>query len=102
LEAAFSAALLSGVLWAIGAAYEKLRGKEGLGFGDVKMVGMIAAFLGLGPALLTVVVGSTLGSICGLLFIFLTKKEASTYELPFGSFLGLAALIVAFWSRSVA
>jgi leader peptidase (prepilin peptidase) / N-methyltransferase len=102
LEAGFSAAFLSGVLWAIGVAYEKLRGKEGLGFGDVKMVGMIAAFLGLGPALLTVVVGSTLGSITGLLFIFLTKKDASTYELPFGSFLGLAALIVAFWGRSVA
>ena len=101
-EAAFSAAFLSGVLWGIGAAYEKLRGKEGLGFGDVKMVGMIAAFLGLGPALLTVVVGSTLGSVAGLLYIFITKKDASTYELPFGSFLGVAALIVAFWSRAVA
>jgi leader peptidase (prepilin peptidase)/N-methyltransferase len=98
-ESAFSAVVLSGVLWAIGAAYEKLRGREGLGFGDVKMVGMIGAFLGLGPALLTVVVGSTLGSVCGLLYIFLSKKDAGTYELPFGSFLGAAALLVAVWVR---
>ena len=100
-ESAFSAALLSGVLWSIGILYEKVRGREGLGFGDVKMVGMIGAFLGLGPALLTVVTGSMLGSVCGLLYIFLSKKEASTYELPFGSFLGLAALVVSVWSRAV-
>jgi leader peptidase (prepilin peptidase) / N-methyltransferase len=100
-ESAFSAAFLSGVLWSIGVMYEKIRGREGLGFGDVKMVGMIGAFLGLGPTLLTVVVGSLLGSIVGLLYIFLSRKDAATYELPFGSFLGVAALIVSVWSRAV-
>jgi leader peptidase (prepilin peptidase)/N-methyltransferase len=87
------------MLWFIGTLYEKLRNREGLGFGDVKMVGMIAAFEGLGPALLTVVVGSVLGSVCGILYVFITKKDASTYELPFGSFLGIAALFVAVWVR---
>jgi leader peptidase (prepilin peptidase)/N-methyltransferase len=101
LESAFSAAVLSFVLWFIGTLYEKLRKREGLGFGDVKMVGMIGAFEGLGPALLTVVVGSVMGSVCGLLYVFITKKDASTYELPFGSFLGIAALLVAVWVRIV-
>ena len=99
LESATSAAVLSLMLWFIGTLYEKLRKREGLGFGDVKMVGMIAAFEGLGPALLTVVVGSVLGSVCGLLYVFITQKDASTYELPFGSFLGIAALFVAVWVR---
>ncbi|HYP05865.1 MAG TPA: prepilin peptidase [Bryobacteraceae bacterium] len=100
-ESAFAASLLSGILWSIGWFYEKIRRREGLGFGDVKMVGMIGAFLGLGPALLTVVMGSVMGSVVGLLFIFLTRKDAHTYELPFGSFLGLAAMLVAVWVRSV-
>ncbi len=101
LESAFSAGVLSFMLWFIGSLYEKLRKREGLGFGDVKMVGMIGAFEGLGPALLTVVVGSVMGSVCGLLYVFITKKDASTYELPFGSFLGIAALLVAVWVRLV-
>jgi leader peptidase (prepilin peptidase)/N-methyltransferase len=98
-ESAFSAAILSAVLWSVGAIYQKLRGREGLGFGDVKMVGMIGAFQGLGPALLTVVAGSVLGSVCGLIYIALNKKDAGTYELPFGSFLGVAAIAVAIWIR---
>jgi leader peptidase (prepilin peptidase) / N-methyltransferase len=98
-EAAFSAGLLSSVLWAIGVLYQKIRGREGLGFGDVKMVGMIGAFLGLAPALLTIVAGSVLGSVSGLLYIFIKKEDASSYELPFGSFLGMAAVAVAVWVR---
>ena len=98
-ESAFAAALLSTVLWSIGALYYRLRGREGLGFGDVKMVGMIGAFLGLGPALLTVVTGSLLGTVCGVTYILMRGENAATYELPFGSFLGIAALMIAVWSR---
>ena len=98
-ESAFSAGLLSAVLWTVGSLYQKIRGREGLGFGDVKMVGMIGAFQGLGPALLTVVAGSVLGSVCGLIYIALSRKDAGTYELPFGSFLGVAAILVAIWIR---
>ena len=98
-ESILGATMLSSVLFSIGFLYEKLRGREGLGFGDVKMVGMIGAFLGLPAALLTVVVGSILGTLSGVVYILLTKKEMSTYELPFGSFLGLAALLVAIYTN---
>jgi hypothetical protein len=43
----------------------------------------------------TIVVGSVLGTVVGLLYIWLSKKDSDTYELPFGSFLGVAALLVA-------
>ena len=43
-ESAFAAGLLSFMLWLIGTLYQKIRSREGLGFGDVKMVGMIGAF----------------------------------------------------------
>lgn len=94
-EAAFAAIGLSAMLWLIGEVYRRVRKKEGLGFGDVKMVGCMGAFLGLGPTLIAVITGSVLGSVIGILYIWLRRKDASTYELPFGSFLGIAGLIVA-------
>jgi leader peptidase (prepilin peptidase)/N-methyltransferase len=85
-------------MWGLGALYQKLRHKEGLGLGDVKMVAMIGAFLGLQPAILAVMVGSLLGSVIGLAYIYLSRKDASTYELPFGTFLGAGAIAVALLS----
>lgn len=92
-ESVIGAALSGGVMWAVGALYEKVRKREGLGFGDVKMIAMIGAFVGLQGALLTVVLGSIAGSVIGLVYIWIARKDA-TYELPFGSFLGAAALVV--------
>jgi leader peptidase (prepilin peptidase) / N-methyltransferase len=95
IEAAGGGLLLSGMLWAIAELYYRVRHREGLGLGDVKMVGMIATFSGISGALLTVVVGAVLGSVVGLVYIWLARKEAATYELPFGSFLAFAAILVA-------
>ena len=47
------------------------------------------------------ILGSVLGSVAGLLYIYTTGKNASTYELPFGSFLGLAATGVAAFGEPV-
>jgi leader peptidase (prepilin peptidase)/N-methyltransferase len=91
-ESVFGAALPALLLWGGGWIFEKVRHKEGLGFGDVKLMAMIGAFLGLRGALGTLVLGSLAGSVFGYGYILLTKKDASTYELPFGTFLGLAAL----------
>ena len=82
-------------LWFAGWLYGKIRHREGLGFGDVKLVAMVGSFLGLQSALLTLVLGSVSGSLIGYSYIKLTGKDANTYELPFGSFLGAAALAVA-------
>ena len=51
----------AGAIWLGGWLFEKLRHKEGLGFGDVKMLAMIGAFLGIRGALLTVILGSLAG-----------------------------------------
>lgn len=101
IESLLGSVVCAGVLWGVGYLYERFRNKEGLGFGDVKMVMMIGAFLGLQGALLTVIAGSILGSVVGLIYIYSTGKNASTYELPFGSFLGLAASLVAIWGEVV-
>jgi len=94
-ESGLGAVLPAGFLGLGGWLFEKIRHKEGLGLGDVKMMAMVGAFLGLRAALLTLVVGSIAGSVIGLIYIYATRKDASTYELPFGSFLGFAGILVA-------
>ena len=94
-EAVLGAGFSSGCIWFVGWVYLKLRHREGLGLGDVKMIAMIGAFLGLQWALLILIIASLFGAIGGLIFIALAKKEAATYELPLGSFLGIAGLAAA-------
>jgi leader peptidase (prepilin peptidase)/N-methyltransferase len=98
LDAGLAAALSAGTIWFVGWAYKKVRHREGMGFGDVKMLAMLGAFLGLRDSLLAMMVGSALGAILGYTYIYLRKKDPSSYELPFGSFLGFAALVVAAWT----
>ena len=100
-EALVGAIVPAGSIWCGGWLFEKLRHKEGLGFGDVKMLAMVGAFLGIRGALLTIVLGAVAGSVVGLVFIKVTGKDASSYPLPFGSFLGAAALVAAMEGQSV-
>ena len=79
-----------GLLYLLGEVYFRLRRREGMGFGDVKMMAMVGFFLGPKLTLLTILVGSLAGSVLGLLFIVVLRKDTS-YELPFGTFLGGAA-----------
>lgn len=99
-DAILGAAVGSGLLWLVSEAYFRLRGREGMGLGDVKMMLMAGAFLGAKRTLLTILAGSLLGSILGVAFILARRKE-SDYELPFGSFLGMAALLVVFFGTPV-
>jgi leader peptidase (prepilin peptidase)/N-methyltransferase len=94
-QAAIGAAVPAFFLWGGGWVYLKLRKREGLGFGDVKLMVMIGAFLGLQATLGTLLLGSIAGSVISLLYIWIAKKDASTYQLPFGTFLGAAAIAVA-------
>jgi leader peptidase (prepilin peptidase)/N-methyltransferase len=100
VDALLGAAVGSALLWLVAEAYFRLRHREGMGLGDVKMMLMAGAFLGAKRTLLTIFAGSLLGSVLGLVFI-LTRQKQSDYELPFGSFLGMAALLVVFFGTPV-
>ena len=101
VEAAAGAAVPAIFLWGGGWVYEKLRHREGLGFGDVKLIAMVGAFMGLRGALATLLIGSVAGSILGYGYIRAARKDAATFELPFGSFLSAAALFTALAARRV-
>ncbi len=81
-----------GLLYATAAGYEKVRGQEGLGGGDIKLVAMVGAFLGWRGALLTVFAGSLLG-VAGGLFAMRKGQEGLKTAIPFGPYLCAAALL---------
>jgi leader peptidase (prepilin peptidase)/N-methyltransferase len=81
-----------GILFAIAEGYYRLRGEEGMGMGDVKMLAMIGAFLGWQLTIVTFVLSSIAGACVGLLVIA-SKRGDMKYALPFGTFLASAALV---------
>ena len=78
----------------IAEAYMRLRGHEGHGMGDVKMLAMIGAFLGWQLMLVTLVFASLAGSVVGL--GFLAAGRGLKYALPFGTFLAAGAFVATF------
>ncbi len=83
-----------GVLLAIAEVYRWVRGQEGLGMGDVKMLAMIGAFLGWPLMVVTLVIASLTGSIVGV-GLMVSGRGDMQAALPFGTFLALGALVAA-------
>ena len=95
-DAVLGAVAGSGLLWLVAEGYFRIRGREGMGLGDVKMMAAVGAFLGLKRTMMTVLLGSLLGSVIGI-FLIAVSKKGRDYELPFGTFLGAGALLVVFF-----
>ncbi len=87
-------------LFAIGWLWEKLRHEEGMGMGDVKLMGMIGSFLGWRGAFLTIFLGAISGSIVGLALIML-KRHKRGQVIPFGPFLALGAVVTALYGPDI-
>ena len=81
-----------GSLWLMGWTWEKLRGIEAMGLGDVKMMFMVGAYLGWRLTILTIFVGVLTGSIIGILLMAQQRERNMQMLLPFGVFLGLGAI----------
>ncbi len=94
-DAALGALFAGGLLWLFAEGYFRLRGREGMGLGDVKMMLMAGAFLGVRQAIAMLMVGSILGSVAGAIAVWGFGKGRD-YELPFGSFLGIAGIFLIF------
>src|SRR5690606_30098599 len=98
VSALVGAALGGGLLWATGALYERVRGVEGMGMGDVKMLAMIGAFLGWQLTILTLVLASFAGGLFGMALIAL-RADARTTAVPFGTFLAVGALVASLFGE---
>jgi leader peptidase (prepilin peptidase)/N-methyltransferase len=93
LAGALIGALIGGgSLWLMGWTWEKLRGIEAMGLGDVKMMFMVGAYLGWRLTILTIFVGVLSGSVIGILLMARKGQRNMQMLLPFGVFLGLGAV----------
>jgi len=121
LDGILGAAFGSFLLWGLAAGYKLVRKREGMGMGDVKMMAMVGAFVGLRGTFWTILLGSLLGSVIGLSVVaglYLSGWQrglaergnrrglgtvnrlrwtiASQYQLPLGTFLGIGALAIVY------
>jgi len=93
LAGALIGALLGGgSLWLMGWTWEKLRGIEAMGLGDVKMMFMVGAYLGWRLTILTIFIGVLSGSVIGIALMARQGQRNMQMLLPFGVFLGLGAI----------
>jgi len=126
VDASLGAMAGASFIYGAGAIYLRARGIEGMGFGDVKLMGMIGAFLGLKLTVMTIFAASIAGSIFGVstvlavwvrrtrrlmqrshLSAMQARKRAwqsaqlvyRNYEMPFGVFLGSMALLALFFGE---
>lgn len=84
-----------GGLWAFAWSYEKLRGREGMGLGDVKLLAMIGGLLGWQAAPFSLLAGAVAGSLVGFA-VLAARRGRFDMELPFGPFLAFGALLYMF------
>ncbi|HEY6046874.1 MAG TPA: prepilin peptidase [Pyrinomonadaceae bacterium] len=92
IGAAIGALAGGGSLWLMGFLWEKLRGVEAMGLGDVKMMFMVGAFLGWRLTILTIFVGVFSGSLIGIGMMVRRGDRNMQMMLPFGIFLGAGAI----------
>ena len=89
-----------GTLLGVSMIYKLIRGTEGMGGGDVKLMAMVGAFLGYRLALLTIFIASIGGAVVGL-FLSGRAREGMKARLPFGIFLSPAAVICLLWGEDL-
>jgi leader peptidase (prepilin peptidase)/N-methyltransferase len=93
-EIGLGVGLLALPMWLLGVLYEKVRGREGLGFGDVKLLMLMSTFLGFENSLFATMIGAIGGSVIGVIYCLVTRKKLSETHLPFGSFLCVGTAIM--------
>ena len=125
IDALLGASLGASFIYGAGAIYLRWRGTEGMGFGDVKLMAMVGAFLGMKLTIFTIFTASLAGSFFGVTTVFVVwlkrthrfmKRLANAqaarrrgwqsaqvvfrnYQMPFGVFLGSMALIALFFGN---
>ncbi|MFH1623644.1 MAG: prepilin peptidase [Pseudomonadota bacterium] len=96
LDSVIGVAAGGGGLFLVAMGYNLLTKREGMGAGDIKLISMIGAFLGVKAVILTIFLGSLFGSLVGGLLMLKEKKD-TRYAIPFGPFLTIGAMIYLFW-----
>jgi leader peptidase (prepilin peptidase)/N-methyltransferase len=99
-ESIIGAALGYLSLWSVYWLFKLSTGKEGMGYGDFKLLAALGAFCGVQGLLVIVLLSSVLGAIIGALILSLQKKDTAT-PIPFGPYLALAGWIQLVFGQAI-
>jgi len=88
------------VLWSVYWAFKLFTGKEGMGFGDFKLLAAIGAWLGWTLLPLVILLSSLVGAVVGIILI-VAARHGRNIPIPFGPYLAGGGLIALFWGQSL-
>ena len=87
-------------LWSVYWLFKLLTGKEGMGYGDFKLLAMLGAWGGWQILPLTILLSSLVGAVLGVIMLRLRNQETST-PIPFGPYLAIAGWIALLWGDQI-
>ncbi|MDP3846301.1 MAG: A24 family peptidase [Pseudomonas sp.] len=87
-------------LWSVYWLFKLVTGKEGMGYGDFKLLAMLGAWGGWQILPLTILLSSLVGAVLGLIMLKLRNAETST-PIPFGPYLAIAGWIALLWGDQI-
>jgi leader peptidase (prepilin peptidase)/N-methyltransferase len=87
-------------LWSVYWLFKLTTGKEGMGYGDFKLLAAIGAWLGWKMLPIVILLSSMVGAIVGICLIVFTRHGRNT-PIPFGPYLAAAGLIALFWGDAI-
>lgn len=99
-QAVIGAAVGYLVLWAIYWLFKLLTGKEGMGYGDFKLLAALGAWLGWSMLPLIILLSSLVGAVVGISLMIFKRMDRGN-PIPFGPYLAAAGLIALFWGQAI-
>ncbi len=87
-------------LWSVYWLFKLITGKEGMGYGDFKLLAMLGAWGGWQVLPLTILLSSLVGAILGII-ILKSRGESNATPLPFGPYLAIAGWIALIWGDTI-
>lgn len=101
LEASLVGAIAGyGILWLVYHLFRLTTGKEGMGFGDFKLMAALGAWLGWQTLPVVILLSSAIGAVVGLVLVLVRNRDKNL-PLPFGPYLALAGWIALLWGKDV-
>jgi leader peptidase (prepilin peptidase)/N-methyltransferase len=88
------------ILWSVYWLFKLLTGKEGMGYGDFKLLAALGAWLGWQALPMTILLSSLVGAICGIALMVI-KRRGKDIPIPFGPYLAMAGWIALLWGDAL-
>jgi leader peptidase (prepilin peptidase)/N-methyltransferase len=88
------------ILWSVYQIFKKLTGKEGMGYGDFKLLAMLGAWLGWQVLPVIILLSTLVGSLIGISLILFRQHDRS-HPIPFGPYLAIAGWVALLWGNEI-